>query len=170
MECKIIKFLCLIFQARRFFFSFRPSLYVLPLSRINVDCVFIESILNKIFVLLEVLSQSLVTAFIRDVFGTLSNIVEPLAKTGLGFWIQQFYFQGFEFVSDCDTYTKFLWSESPSKSVVVLLRIQIKGKNELWVHIVSFCSKDLHLWKWTIWLILGKIQETLNRILLYSKL
>ena len=52
-------FLCLIFQEERHFFSFRPSLilYVLSLPKINADCVFLASALNRMFVSLEIHSQ-----------------------------------------------------------------------------------------------------------------
>ena len=50
------------------------------LSRINVDCVFLASMLNSIFVLLEVLSQYLVAVIIRGIFRTLTNMMELLVK------------------------------------------------------------------------------------------
>ena len=68
-------FLCLIFEALRHFFFFffiwaiiRIAVTVI-LSRINVYC-FLASMLNSIFVSLEVLSQYLATVIIRGVFRT----------------------------------------------------------------------------------------------------
>ena len=54
-------------------------------SRINVDCVFFESMRNRTFLLLERLSEYLATAIIRSVFRTLLNLMELFVKTGNGF-------------------------------------------------------------------------------------
>ena len=50
------------------------------LSRINDNCAFLASKLNRIFVLLEMLSQYLGTAIIKGVYRTLPNMVKLFAK------------------------------------------------------------------------------------------
>ena len=103
-------FLCLIFEALRHFFFFfiraiiRIAVTVI-LSRINVYC-FLASMLNSVFVLLEVLSQYLATVIIRGVFRTscqtwwnfLSKYVTVLSSI-IPFW------QGSEFASYHHTVT-----------------------------------------------------------------
>lgn len=61
-----ISFLCVIFQARRYFFySGHHSFYRYCHT---VENKYLEKTLNRIFVLLEMLSQYLPTVIIRDVF------------------------------------------------------------------------------------------------------
>ena len=73
------------FSSTKTFFSFVSShllSFVLPLLRKNINCVFLNCSLNKIFVLLEILFQYLETVIIRDIFRTLLNRVELFAKIG----------------------------------------------------------------------------------------
>ena len=51
----------------------------------NFDFVFVTIKLNRVFVLLEMLSQYLSTVIIGDVFRTLSNKIELFDKIGNGF-------------------------------------------------------------------------------------
>ena len=62
------------------------------LSTINVDCALLVSTLNT--VLLEKLSQYLATVIIRDVFRTLSNMMELLAKISYGFYLHHSFLTG----------------------------------------------------------------------------
>ena len=55
------------------------------LSRQNLDCVFLASMLNEIFVLLETLLQYQVTVTVRGVFRTLLHMMELFVKIGNGF-------------------------------------------------------------------------------------
>ena len=100
---------CLNFQVRRYFFSFVWShllSFVLPLLRKNINCVFLNCSLNKIFVLLEILFQYLETVIIRGVFRTLLNMVELFAKIGtMDFSSMIDVWHGTEFTSDHDTVT-----------------------------------------------------------------
>ena len=73
------------FSSTKTFFSFVSShllSFVLPLFRKNINCVFLNFSLNKIFVLLEILFQYLETVIIRGIFRTLLNRVELFAKIG----------------------------------------------------------------------------------------
>ena len=73
-------FLCLIFQARKHFF-------IQVIIHFIVDCVFLASMLNRIFVLLEMFSQYIATVIIRCIF--------PVKHDG-AFWLDS------EFASDHD--------------------------------------------------------------------
>ena len=64
------------------------------LSTTNVDCVLLVSTLNTIFILLEKLSQYLATVIIRDVFRTLSNMMELLVKISYGFYLHHSFLTG----------------------------------------------------------------------------
>ena len=63
------------------------------LSRTNVDCVLLVSMLN-IFVLLKKLSQYLATVIIRGVFRTLSNMMELLVKIRYRFYLHHSFLTG----------------------------------------------------------------------------
>ena len=79
-------FCCLIFDSRRHFFIWGIIHFIgLPLLGINFDFVFLAKNRNKIFVLLEMLSQYPLTVIIRYAFRTLSNKMDLFAKVGNGF-------------------------------------------------------------------------------------
>ena len=79
------------------FLSIRAIIHIVDtaiLSRTNVDCVLLPSMLNRIFVLLEKFSHHLATATIRGVFRTLSNMMELLVKIRFGFYLHHSFLTG----------------------------------------------------------------------------
>ena len=72
------------------------------LPRTNVDCVLLASILKRIFVLLEVLSQFLATAIIKGVFRTMQTWWSFLSKYVTTLTSVILFWQAPEFISDHD--------------------------------------------------------------------
>ena len=85
------------------------------LSRTNVDCVLLASILNSIFVLLEVLSQFLGTVIIRGVFRTLQTWWSFLSKYVTTLTSVILFWSAPEFTSDHDTV--FFSNQNPFQSL-----------------------------------------------------
>ena len=98
------------------------------LLRINIDCIFLASMLNSIFILLEMLSQYLATVIIRGVFRTMSNMMRFLSKYEADFSSIIPFWQGSELTSDHDSIT---FSNETSLKICFFLRIMIKRK--IWV-------------------------------------
>ena len=79
------------------FSSIRAIIHIVGtavLSRTNVHCVLLASMLNSIFVLLQKLSQHLATVIIRGVFRALWNMMELLVKIHYGFYLHHSFLTG----------------------------------------------------------------------------
>ena len=94
---------CLYFILQWQFSLFDFSSILVILSRTNVDCVLLPSMLNSILVLLEKLSQYIATVIIRGVFRIYETWWNFLSKYVTAFTSIIPFWQGHEFASDHDT-------------------------------------------------------------------
>ena len=116
------------------------------LSRTNVDCVLLASMLNSIFVLLEKLSHYLATVIIRGVFRTLWNMMELLVKIHYGIYLHHSFLTG-SWIHLWSWYSIFFLTKLPFK-IWFFLRIAIK--RETWVmtsHLANFLKKSRKRYK-----------------------